>query len=666
MTYKKTPIVSIQAVINQNPQGIAALPWAGTALRDYKWIVQLDIAHQAHSSDITRQPFQYNGQDVSVGQWIANTTVGTAWRIISIDSKTTTTVVATVEDVYRYNTYRDPSTNGDGAPALGQYVVLAISDDGAPIIDTVPESGVSADFTINLQSRFQYTNLQYNYPLSQPSNVTVPFVYNDVIAVDKVTHSYVLADATYKTIVGRVTAVDDDSRVFTVNPVQKIVDNLDTLPGGVGDSIYSSVTNPGQLSLNPAGAEVYIKLRDNTQTITYSGDVSIGVPVTTPGNIFKINDVPVTVTGTGTPADIIDDVNLVTVLTGVTASLATPATVATTNPINMFFYGQPGINTTVPATASINGVTVTFDISTEGMIVNAGPIATPKDMSDAIDRENIPNIVTTYSSNTLTISDLSGSTINIINITPDVNGCYFAGLNSACAIDLITPNGIYKAIKFVAVDARAINFYDVTGFTTIDAELESAENGIKAAGLYVQNGLRKSTTTVVSNLVQLNLLTPLIGDQAFVLDSVDATGNNAGEWSMWLYEGAAWVLTSNMDSSTTDAKSLEFILDYNSPILNEIGSLSNNRRVALITVEVLVPFSANATLDIGYRLDYPVTPITVLNGLMQNAVIDLTQIDTYTTISDNRFDYNTDVTILASYIKGDSVAGQAKIVVTYA
>jgi len=665
MTFKKIPIASIQATINQNPQGLASLPWSGATSRDYKWLVSLDISPQSQSSDVTRNPFQYNGQDITVGQWIANTTTGTAWQITAINSKTATTVVAVVEDIYRYNTYRDPTSNGDGSPTLGQYVVFKISDDGSPIIDPVPASGVSADFTINLQSRFQYINLQYNYPLTQPDNSTVTFVYDDVIAVDDTTHKFVLADAINKKVVGRITSVDDSNKTFTINPVQKIVDDLDSLPGDVGDSIFSSITSPGKLSLDPSGSEMYVKLRNNTQSVSYSGDVLVGVPITSPGNVFEINKVPVTITGTGTPADLVAATNAVSSTTGITASISIPPTVVTTNPLLGFFYGQIGLDTVTPATATINGILVTFDISADGLVVNGNTIATPTDMAAAIDRAAIPNISTMHDSTTLTIIEDIGGTIDIINISPDTNGCNFAGANSGSALQLVTPLGVYKTIKFLAVDARAINFYDVVGATTVDADLESVENGVKAAGLYVANGLRKSTTTVVTNLTQLNLLTPLIGDQAFVLDSNDGNGNNVGEWSMWLYDGAEWVQTSNKDSSSTDAKSLELVLNYDSPMTTIVGTLSNSRRVTLITIEIIDAFPQNATLDIGYRLDIPVTPIINTTGLMSNALIDLSVVDTYTTVSDSRFDSNCDVTLLATYNGNGAGIGQAKIVITY-
>ena len=156
--------------------------------KDFRWRVVMSIDTQTHSSYITRKPGAYNGQDVVVGQWIANLTTGQAWQIITIESKSVGSVTAIVQDIYRYNTFRDPSSSGNGAPNTGTYVVFGIGDTGVPLIDPVPPGGVSSTFGINIQSRFQYINLQFDYPLYQPGNT---FTVNDVVAADSVTNSFV-------------------------------------------------------------------------------------------------------------------------------------------------------------------------------------------------------------------------------------------------------------------------------------------------------------------------------------------------------------------------------------------------------------------------------------------------------------------------------------------
>lgn len=635
-----------------------------TIQKDYRWRVVLGISEQDHSSYLTRKPGSYNGQDVVVGQWMANLTTGQAWQIITIESKTTTQITAIVQDVYRYNTFRDQAQVGNGGPQLGGlYVVFDIGDTGFPEIDPVPAAGTSATFTQNLQSRFEYINLQYDYPLYQSSNT---FLLNDVIAADTTTNSFVLSDATNRIVVGRVTSISDTvPGWFTINPVQKIVDFLDTLPGSVGDIIYTSLTVSGGLTTDAGGSEIYIKLRDNTSSIS----LATGAGPTTANNVFQLNDVDVTVLSPGDAAAVQTAVNLVQAQTGVSASLVLfPSTVQTNNSLISGTYGEPALwASSSPATATINGVSVTFNVTSTDP--GYEDYARAAQMAQVINAANIPDIVaSTPSTLILLVTNTAGGAITIVNGTSDINNVPFAGTQSGSGLALSTPASVTSQLKFTAIDARAINFLDVVGTPVEDFGLNSVENGVKACGLYIAQGLRTATSTVVANLTALNALSPLIGDQAYVIDSNDGQGNNVGEWSLWIYDGVAWIETSNQDSSTTDAKSLEYSLVDSSPTSITIGSISTGRRVSLITVEVTQAFDPGAVLSIGYQVNNPSLPPAVPDGLMLPALIDLTVVGTYTTQTDILFGVDTlqgDVTITAAYTPSGLISGAAQIIVSY-
>src|SRR5271165_5251080 len=89
-------VVSIPATISVAATNVVpTLPWGGSngvtsANRYYQWSVTFAVTSQHQSSPNSRQQLQYNGQDVNVGQWIANLASGLAWQITSITSKTTT------------------------------------------------------------------------------------------------------------------------------------------------------------------------------------------------------------------------------------------------------------------------------------------------------------------------------------------------------------------------------------------------------------------------------------------------------------------------------------------------------------------------------------------------------------------------------------------------
>jgi hypothetical protein len=676
MAFLNIPLKSIQAIVS-SVVGTESMPWYNPLLypvippalpptpsaRDYRWRVVMSIDDQSHSSYLTRDPGDYNGQDVSIGQWIANLTTGQAWQIISIESKTTTDVTVIVQDVFRYNTFRDPAQLGNGNPNLGTYVVFSISDAGIPQIDPVPAAGTSPAFATNLSSRFNYINLQYDYPLYQASN---SFAVNDVIAADGLTNSFVLSDSTNRVVVGRVTSISDTvPGWFTINPVQKIVDFLDYLPGDVGNILYTSLVTPGEITLSPGGTEIYVKLRNNTSSVS----LSTAPGPTAPGNVFQLNGFDITVGGTGIDSDVVTATNIETANTGVTAGLVLAPSVVQTN-IGLISgtYGEPALYAaSSPAVATINGVTVTFNITSSD--VGYEDYARPAQMAQSINNAAIPNIVaSTNGALVLVVTNTAGGSITIVNITDDINTVPVAGASSGTGLALFTPASTNFLIQFTAVDSRAINFLDVVGTTVDDFGLISVENGVKACGLYIAEGLRTAANTVVMNLTQLYALSPLVGDLAYVMDSDDGNGNNVGEWSMWLFDGTVWVETSNQDSASTDAKSLEFTVIPVSPASISIGTISTGRRVSLITVEVITPFDGSPTLDIGYQVNNPSPPPPVPAGLMTSVAIDLTVAGTYTTSTDILFGTDTvqgDVEITASFVASGATVGEAQIIVSY-
>lgn len=674
MAFLNIPLKAIQAEV-LSVIGTETMPWynpldfpvppgnptPAPVQKDYRWRITMSIDEQQQSSYLTRSPGVYNGQDITVGQWIANINSGQAWQIITIEAKTETTVTAIVQDIYRYNTFRDPAGTGNGGPSVSTYVIFSLSDSGYPQIDPIPPAGISALFTQNIQSRFNYINLQYDYPLYQAGNT---FAVNDTIATDANTNSFVKSDVDNKMVIGRVTSISDTiPGWFTINPVQKIVDFLDYLPGGIGDIIYSSTTNPGEVTTVEGGTPIYVKLRDQTSSISTAGATG----PTTPGNVFQLNGVNITVGGSGTSADIQTAVNAQSLLTGVSASLNLQPTVIVTNPLQLSFYGEVVLDSVSPATATINGVSVTFNIQSS-VPGYTGYTQSPQ-MAQSINNANIPNIVAS-APNTfeLVITNTIGGPITIVNVTNDGAGVPFAGPASGTGLPLSTPASTNYQLVFTAVDARAINFLDVYGSTLLDFGINSVENGIKACGLYIEGGLRTPSSSVVANLAQLNALNPLIGDQAYVIDSDDGSGNHVGEWSMWLYDGVQWTEIGNQDSATTDAKSIEYTLTTASPTTINIGEISTGRRVTLITVEVTQSFDGPATLSIGYIVNNPSLPVTAPSGLMASSLIDLTATGTYTTQTDVLFGSDTpqgDVSITGNFVVSGASQGSAQIIVSY-
>lgn len=677
MSFLNIPLKSIQLNVT-SIQPTEFMPWYRPSLFPvppgwpappsepiaYRWLLTLEVSQQLTSAYSTRKPGVYDGQDISVGQWIANTATGASWQIISVVAKTSFSMSVIVQDIYRYNTFRDPSQQGNGIPPPGYYVAFNVSDAGVPEIDPVPDVGVSANFFTNLLSRFEYINLQYDFPLYQEGNT---FQINDVIGTDATSHIFVLSSDNSTVPVGRVTSISDTiPGWFTINPVQKITDFLDSLPGNIGDIIYTDVNDPGKLTVVPGGSQIYLKIRNNTHSVSYS-DVDASTIV---GNVFQLNSIDVTIPSPGNLNSLATASQAVSLQTGVNAVKTLIPSEIITDPI-LLSYGEPLLNITGPIpTATINSVLVTFNIASTDSTYES--YARAYQMMQSINNANIPNIVASViGTATLILANTLGGTINIVNGTADLAGVYFAGVNSGAGLDLSCAASTQHRVTFTAIDSRSIDFLDVVGSPTGDYGLISVENGVKACGMYIAEGIRVSTSTVVANLNGLNSLTPYVGDQAYVIDSNDGQGNNIGEWSLWLYNGGSWVRTSNQDSASTDAKSLEYSLLTSSPTSINIGSISTGRRVTLITIEVITPFNGTPTLSIGYNINRPPAPpkpAVDISGLMTTGLIDLTVAGTYTTSTDILFGIDTvggDVEITATFGKSGVTSGSAQIIVSY-
>ena len=134
-------------------------PWwsGGGSAKPYQYTITFTVTEYAHGSHKTRETRKYNGMDVSVGDWIAGSQDGKCLQIVSVTSKSATSVTCVAEDVDRYNAFRSSS----GSPIFavpGTGVLFSLNGEGRPMIDPLPASLVSTDFYPNIVSRFEYLN----------------------------------------------------------------------------------------------------------------------------------------------------------------------------------------------------------------------------------------------------------------------------------------------------------------------------------------------------------------------------------------------------------------------------------------------------------------------------------------------------------------------------
>ena len=269
--------------------------YSGSASKKYyRWEVTFSVTDQQHGSHLTRDDFRYTGLDIAVNDWIGGATTGQCLKIISISSKTRTSVTCVVEDWLRYNTFK--STTGNGIFGTGAAVVFTLNENGIPMLDPLPTS-VSSSFFTEVLSRFNYLNPQLNYVLQKTAH---GFSKGDVIAVTS--SGYAKANAaTSDRMVGIVTETGPGPNQFMILPNQRIIDFDPSIPGIQGDYIY--VDSSGNLSNTDTGSGkvAFLNVRSAIPTVL-TGDQAD--PTLGNGNVIAFNGEEITFTGNGGSANI--------------------------------------------------------------------------------------------------------------------------------------------------------------------------------------------------------------------------------------------------------------------------------------------------------------------------------------------------------------------------
>lgn len=616
--------------------------WSGgTNPKYYQWEVVATVTAQSHGSHLTRKDFEYNGLDIQVGDWIAGATTGTCCRIVSISSKTATTVTMVVEDWLRYNTFRD--ANGNGIFGTGSAVVFQINENGHPMLDPVPVSITSADFYLNINSRFQYLNPQMHYVLDKTAH---GFSTGDVISCGASGFAKTNSGTTNK-VIGTVTnTVGADQ--FMLRPNTRIIDFLPEIPGSVGDFVYTDNSTAGGLTTTDTSGKIqFLKIADPIESSVTGSVVN---PTVTSGHVLEINETAVTLTST-TLTQTISDINGSTATHGVTASSAPTPTTATTASQSLV-YGLVGV---YPGGAiTINGTAVSFSTTTAGQAAYGVAVGIAQDIADDVNAAAPTNITASVSGSNCVLTESTGGSITIVNTSNDGSGNPVAGPNSGTGWDLSTSASTGSSLKLTRTDGGEILLDQTTGTPLNDLGVFSVHNGRPPLAVTVEQGIRTSGgTTVVANNFALNALSAQTGDTAYVIDS----GNS--EWKFMIYDGSSWVQLSDEDSADVDANTITATVTQAGGTGNTtIGTVSDNSRVTLVSVEVITPFDdSNATLTVGDSGDN--------DRLVTNDEIDVSSTGTYAVQPAYQYTSGSDTDIIAYLNIGSSTQGEVKILVSY-
>ena len=567
----------------------------------YRWTVTFSVTQQGHGSHLSRDDFTYNGLDVNVGDWIAGARTGQCLKIISITSKTTTSVTCVVEDWLRYNTFK--STSGDGIFASGSCIVFSLNELGLPMLDPLPTTAAST-FYATVNSRFQYLNPSINYVLEKTSH---GFAKGDVICADST--GYVKATSgTMGKMIGVVVESGPGPNQFMISPNNRIIDFEPSIPGSKGDYIY--VDTDGDLTTTDTGKIAFLKIQD---AITTSLEGTTDNPSVPDGHVIKLNGSTVTFAGTSganaTVSQMVATINGGTSTHKTTATSVPTKTVINSNADSTAYGLVGGYPTFAASFNSGSGVTtVTFSTTTAGQSKYGAAVAIPSDMAKDINDAGINNLTASFNTadTQLTLTEANGNTVTISNVTNDTNGNPFVGGSNISGLNATTNGTGSSRLNLTRTDGGEVLIYEGTEHFRNNTGIASGHNGMFPLALNVEQGLRSGTVTVVNNITARNALNAQTGDQAHVLTAAD------GEWALYLYDGSSWVKISDSDSSVVDAQTLTTtfsmpVSGFGTATTNTLGNISPGCKITSVSIEVTTAFAGHSggtpSIEIGTTAD---------------------------------------------------------------
>ncbi len=576
-------------------------PWySGSGTKKYyRWEITFSVTAQSHGSHLTRDDRTYNGLDIVVGDWIAGATSGSCCKIVSISSKTATSVTCIVEDWLRYNTFA--SATGNGIFNQGSAAVFSLNENGIPMLDPLPTT-VSSSFYATVMSRFQYLNPQQNYVLEQTAH---GFSKGDVISVSS--SGFAKANSsTLASSVGIVTEAGPGPNQFMILPNNRVIDFEPNIPGTQGQFVY--IDNNGNLTNSETDAQKFLVLQPAVATLL-SGTVD--GPSVPDGHQILLNGTTVTFSGTGganaTIAQMTSTINAGTSTHKVDASTVPTSTIANSDASGTA-YGLVGGYTPFSANihAGISNTTVSFTTNTAGQAAYGAAVAIPEDMAADINAAGIPNLTATFTSSQLTLTESNGNTIAIYNVTNDANNKPFVGAGNISGLPATTNAPGTQRLNLRRTDGGEILIYEGTEHFRVNTGIASGHTGMYPLALNVEQGIRGGTVKVVSNIAARDALNAQVGDQAHVLTAGD------GEWALYLYDGSSWTKISDADSSTVDART--YTTTFTMPIsgfgvstTNLLGNISPGGKIESVSIKVNTPFTGHSggepNIEIGTLAD---------------------------------------------------------------
>jgi hypothetical protein len=637
--------------------------WQGANGISYKWLITANIdSGITHSSYLTRIANIYTGLDITNGMWVMATDSAPSVRINEIKAQSDYTITFIAEDVDRFNTFNDTTSSGDGIFNTSQgtqIVFFQLGDDGLPMFNPLPTTinGADPNFMFNVaqvESRFRVFNPTEEVQLYQ---VNHGFTAGDIITIDQSTSQFRNANSSDIFRLGTVTVVGPGPNYFYVEPVTKILMNLEpSLPGPVGGIVWIDPTT-GDISTSSSNsnAAVYMKVSPAVPTFSTSS-IAASTLSTYNGFGFSINQVQLVLAGTAADPQpvsyLIDLINSATAEHGVIAQMGSqPTSIVGTVPTPTAVLQGANMQ------FAINGVTVT--VTPPSIVFGVGSQLGWWDFVRAINELTDQHGVYAtldIGSGLITLTNNFGSAITIEDITPAATSGGHSSFKDACGFPSIILAGPANYLQLIRPDGGPIVITDNinTGSYLISSGgINSAANGSLPMALVIDQSMYANANYVVPNIAARDALSNMrVGDQAYV--QADANG----QWAMYLYTASGWVLTADKASAATDANTLELTVTPTTQASQAIGVVSASSRIINVTVQVTTAFDGTASVSIGTN--------AASEAIMAAANIDLSSLGNYEIDSSYVYaDSMTDFGVYVYFTPNGASHGQATVIVSY-
>ena len=394
----------------------------------YTYDATLDVTAQLHSGTTGHTPAQYDGHDVSVGDYVATTSQGRILKIYDIKSAGPTRIECILIDEDQVNAATDSTQYGESAIDTDDGILFELRE-GKPYLFPLPDvlpGGLTEEFAIQIATRFNFVGKEKNINVEQ-----LPHTFEVGETVTLSANGWA-SDTTEPT--GVVVKADDDSfsvRLFGTKTYME-------LPGNVGDIYFwdpidriltTNPTAPGSVKLfQKLGSKEALLLDGNgaSSTTTGGGDFSgnyndlFNTPVI-PTDVSQLSDSSGLLQHITKTSDLTNDSNFVT-QAYVDSQIA--------NVTGGGDVDLSGYATTVDLTSAIDALTAVDSANLAAAQAYADSIAFSGDYNDLTNAPTIPDVTglasTAYVDQQIAnIGDhFSGDYNDLINkpTIPDVTG----------------------------------------------------------------------------------------------------------------------------------------------------------------------------------------------------------------------------------------------------